>query len=245
MTIDLNKKISLVKTVLEKNKIADIKGHVSIVVDISISMTGFFRSGIVQELVERVLAVGVNMDVDKQIDVYLFGAGAHRAKPARLGNIEDYVNREIRQKFNLENSTSYAPPIRLIAEDLGYSQSTQAGALGMVKKLFGSKSKPKHDDDAPSIVFFITDGDNFDKPETTQLITQLARKPIFWQFIGIGRNNFPYLEALDNMSGRYIDNANFFAANDIGSITDDELYDRILGELPDWIKEARQKGLIK
>ena len=242
MSIDLNKKISLVKTVLEKNKIADIKGHVSIVVDISISMGGFFHTGIVQELVERVLAIGVNMDIDKQIDVYLFGANAHRAKSARLGNIEDYVRREIEAKFALESSTSYAPPIKLIAEDLGYMES---GTKGFMGKLFGSKPKQKHDDDAPSIVFFITDGDNFDKSETTKLITTLARKPIFWQFIGIGRSNFPYLEALDNMSGRYIDNANFFAANDIGSITDDELYDRILGELPDWIKEARTKGLIK
>ena len=46
------------------------------------------------------------------------------------------------------------------------------------------------------------------------------------------------------MEGRYVDNANFFQLNDIMSISDSELYERLLNEFPEWLKEAKQKGIL-
>ncbi|MDU5949065.1 MAG: VWA domain-containing protein, partial [Paenibacillus macerans] len=62
--------------------------------------------------------------------------------------------------------------------------------------------------------------------------------------VGLGRANYGVLQKLDEMPGRYIDNANFFALDDISSISDEELYDRLLNEFPAWIKEARAKGIL-
>ena len=37
-------------------------------------------------------------------------------------------------------------------------------------------------------------------------------EPIFWQFMGIGRlTSLPFLVKLDDMSGRYLDNADSFS----------------------------------
>ena len=47
------------------------------------------------------------------------------------------------------------------------------------------------------------------------------------------------------MTGRYIDNANFFSVNDLESISDEELYNRLLAEYPVWIKEAKDKKILK
>ncbi len=43
------------------------------------------------------------------------------------------------------------------------------------------------------------------------------------------------------MEGRYVDNANFFHTENIDKISDDQLYDKLLNEFPEWIKEAREK----
>ena len=99
----------------------------------------------------------------------------------------------------------------------------------------------------PTLTLFITDGDNFssDKFHTTQEIVNASKHPIFWQFVGIGNSSFDYLEELDEMTGRYIDNANFFSVNDLESISDEELYNRLLAEYPVWIKEAKDKKILK
>lgn len=243
MTISLQKKINLVKTVLEEKKISDIKGQVVLALDISISMGNLFNNGTVQDVVERLLAIGVNMDLDQQIDVHLFGAKAHVAESANLANIDGYVQKEIQRKFHLEGSTMYADVIRNIAEQhIEQAPQTQ----GFFGKMFGSKSKEVVTEAKPPvIVFFVTDGENFDQPATTKLIQELSKKGVFWQFIGIGNHSFDYLSHLDEMPGRYIDNANFFEANDIKSISDEVLYDRILEELPHWVEETRGKGVIK
>jgi hypothetical protein len=69
--------------------------------------------------------------------------------------------------------------------------------------------------------------------------------PIFWQFIGIGngrRESFPFLNELDTMSGREVDNANFFPAN--STMSNDDLYENILVEFPSWLKEVKSKGIL-
>ena len=64
------------------------------------------------------------------------------------------------------------------------------------------------------------------------------------QFVGIGKDDFPFLHKLDELSGRFIDNAGFIAVNDIDAIKDAELYDRLLNEFPQWLMKVREKGLL-
>ena len=40
-------------------------------------------------------------------------------------------------------------------------------------------------------------------------------------------------------------NANFFHVNDIASISDDELYNRLLDEFPSWLKEVRRNDILR
>ena len=74
---------------------------------------------------------------------------------------------------------------------------------------------------------------------------QAAQLPIFWQFVGLGGKNYGILENLDDMTGRVIDNCNFFALDDLHDISEEALYEKMLEEFPEWLKEARQLGLIK
>lgn len=251
MAINLEKSVQQVKVVLDKIGF-DQKVNVVLALDISYSMTGSFSSGKVQELVERLLAIGINMDINKEIDVYLFGERAHHAAKAYRENIDSFVNCKIMNRFSLEGSTLYAPVMKKIANDFGYKKrgivQQQGNFLG---KLFNALTGNATQQDEltvmenPIVVFFVTDGENFDENQTESFIREISNQPIFWQFIGINGSFFPFLERLDNIDGRYIDNANFFDAGDISSISDNILYSRILKELPYWYKEAERKGVIK
>lgn len=98
--------------------------------------------------------------------------------------------------------------------------------------------------DIPTFVFFITDGDNFDQNQTESFIKAVSKYPIFWQFVGIGRERFSFLSRLDDLPGRYIDNANFFKIDDLSSIADEQLYEKLLNEFPSWLKEVKRKGML-
>lgn len=244
--------ISLAKTAqvsLEKKGLFNEKLNVVLALDISGSMDNMFRNGTVQQTVERLLGLGMNLDSNKSIEVYLFGVNSHYAGEATADNIEGYVQREIQSKYRLEGGTNYAGVMKQIGKDFaGYGGATAAGGGGRLGGLFKKKevaTEPKGEDGLGTVVYFITDGNNSDRLETRKVITDLAKHGIFWQFVGIGGASFPFLEELDDMGGRFIDNADFFKIRDIKSEPDSALYDKLLTELPSWVTEARSKNLIK
>jgi len=251
--IDLSKKA---RVSLEKKNLLGETFQVKFVLDISGSMSGRYSSGIVQELTERMMGIAMNMDKDQSIDVYAFGNNAHRIGTVTPGNIEGYVKREITNKKSLEGGTKYAEVMAYVAEDAtGFKASAEpspAKSGGFFGGLFGGKKEqPKETLNAEpnqkketTVVYFVTDGENSDRNKTEQFMRDVAGEPIFWQFIGLGNAGFGFLQKLDDLTGRVIDNADFFHANDISKISDEELYDRILTELPSWLKEARQKNII-
>ncbi|MCY9308844.1 VWA domain-containing protein [Bacillus inaquosorum] len=228
--IDLSKKA---KIQLEKKQLLDVKAEIVFVIDTSYSMGNLYNNGTVQELVDRLLGIGMNMDTNKSIDVFSFSDRAKEVGRANEKNHMDYVESN---RIVVNGGTNYAPVMKLILDK--YASSNK----GFFSGLFSSKNKKQ---EIPTFVFFITDGDNSDKSDATELVKESSNQPIFWQFVGIGNTNFSFLEKLDTMSGRFLDNANFFQVNDIASISDDELYSRLLNEFPTWLQQAKAKGILE
>ena len=83
-------------------------------------------------------------------------------------------------------------------------------------------------------------------------------EPIFWQFMGVGKgrksknkllaafqdSDFPFLESLDELPGRLIDNANYFAVHSPDEHSDAALYDLLMTEYPGWLTLASRHGLL-
>ena len=89
----------------------------------------------------------------------------------------------------------------------------------------------------PAFIIFITDGDNWDKAETNEIIRELSTYNIFVQFVGIGDEKFDYLKSLDDMKGRKNDNTGFIAVKDMCKMTDEELYTELLRQYKDWLNK--------
>jgi stress response protein SCP2 len=244
--VDLEKKLattapqmlSLVKTAgvsLEKRGLGEHTARVALVLDISGSMAALYRAGAVQRLAERVLALGLRFDDDGVVDVFLFGKDVHRPEPGlRLEGHQQYIA-DLSRQYPLEYDTRYG------------------AAMAAVRQAYFGDSRERVEPQpaqVPVYVMFLTDGAPSDKSVATKQIKSASFEPVFWQFMGIGpERQFSYLQRLDDLEGRYTDNADFFAVSQddlMGRrpISDDALFDRLMTEYPDWLRRARAQGLL-
>ena len=215
--VDLGKKAAFAAN---KHGIEGQRAQVVLVLDISASMNALYKSGVIQRAIERILGLAVAFDDDGQIDLLLSGTNAYPLPAVTLEEIEGYVERVILARYKIREATNYAPPLRLLREKYRAPQP------------------------APAFVIFLTDGGNADRSATTEVIRELSRQPVFVQFVGIGKEDFPFLRKLDELPGRLIDNAGFMQVNDLDQIKDAELYDRLLNEFPRWLEQARERAIL-
>ncbi|MEJ7804654.1 MAG: VWA domain-containing protein, partial [Telluria sp.] len=179
-------------------------------------------------------------DDDGEIDVFLFGAKVHQPAPMSLSNAGTYIKNVI-ARHPLEGDTRYGRAIEAVR--------TFYFPDGAANKAPGA---------LPVYVMFVTDGSTSDQPLTEKQLRQSSHEPIFWQFMGIGKgrkskskrlfafadSDFPFLEKLDELDGRLIDNANYFSVASPDEHGDTELYDLLMAEYPGWLKLAKQHGVL-
>lgn len=231
--------VSLAKAGLDRHR-----ARVCLVLDISGSMSTLYRKGLVQGFAERILALGCRFDDDGEIDVFLFGRNVHRGAPMGLNNWSDYVGQMI-ERHPLEGDTRYGAAMEAVRRhyfpDAGGGERRQPLKAAL-----------------PVYVMFVTDGSTSDKPLTERQLRWASREPIFWQFMGIGKgrkskskrlasfadSDFPFLEKLDELDGRLIDNADFFAVSSPDEHSDAGLYDLLMTEYPSWVQQATRHGLL-
>lgn len=222
---------------LEKAKLINQRAKVALVLDYSGSMRPLFKDGTVQRASERLLALASQFDDDGCIEVFLFHHEAYEVGSLCENNFFDFIDKEIYHNKKYK-----------------FGRTEYAGAMKKVVLQYFPQIKDSSNDNfivpktmlinEPIFVIFITDGNNSDKRNATKLMKESSKLGIFWQFVGIGDEEFAFLQKLDDLKGRVLDNANFFHLNDLEKISDEDLYDRLLIEFPGWIKEAKEAGLI-
>ncbi len=238
-TLDLRKNIVLD---LKKNKgIEGIKAQVVLALDYSGSMRTLYTNGKVQDLVERLLPLGLAFDDNGEVDFYLFHDGCIKLKESiTRNNFSNYINSKIIGKYDM-GGTNYSHVINQIVEDFSTSTTTSSGGfLG----IGGTKKKIYNPLQMPVYVIFITDGETGYRDDVELSVKEAAKAGIFIQFVGIGGETFDFLQRLDSMSGRVIDNANFFKVKDLSATTDEALYNLLLTEFPNFIPQAKSLRLI-
>lgn len=212
--------VNLVST----SKLPNHKARVAVVLDFSGSMRNLYREGHIQATLERILPIALQFDDNGELDVWLFDDRFRRMPSITEDNFYGYVQREIIDQRYRMGGTNYAPVISDI----------------------GKKYLDEEPSKTPNYVLFITDGNNSDKRRTTAVITELSRYPIFFQFVGIGNQEFTYLEKLDDLNTRYVDNADFFViSNPKDFYEKDGLYPFLLNEYPNWLEYPRVKEMLQ
>ncbi|MCM1132853.1 MAG: VWA domain-containing protein [Ruminococcus flavefaciens] len=205
---------------LKKRNLMDVIARVALVMDISGSMSARYSNGTVQEIVNKILPLAVQFDDDGELDFWYYGS-----KPMRMNSV------------NLNNYNIAVPKNwNQLMRDLGYGNNEVAVMKQVCDEYYNTT--------IPAYVIFVTDGGVGGAEQIKKVLRESSKKPIFWQFVGVGGSRYGVLEQFDTMGGRYVDNANFFALDDFKTVPDSELYSRLLNEFPQWLKEIKQKKMI-
>ena len=235
---------------LKKANLTNHDAKVALCLDISVSMTSLYSSGKIQRLAEKILALGCRFDDNAAIDIFLFGINSYNAGEMTIDNFPNLIH-HILKRYPLEGGTYYSRVIQEI-RNFYFPDARDGSRYAPISA------------DKPVYVMFVTDGATADESATKQQLQWSSYEPIFWQFMAIGKSqkdvkskgiggwfsratasDFSFLEQIDEMGDRYLDNADFFSLEDPESIADEELYDLLTAEYPDWIKSARLKNILR
>ncbi len=176
--------------------------QVSLALDVSGSAQPLYKKGLMQNLVEQFLAVAFLFDDNGEVPIYPFDEKVYRNgddHPYRRGRVElpvvtldnyrGYIDRYVADL--VYDGTYYGPAIEAVANEL------RAGGVGFCG--------------------FFTDGKNMDERSAADALRRASSLPLFFQFAGVNEHqpkerDFPFLQQLDNLSERKLDNAGFYVA---------------------------------
>ena len=206
---------------LEKRNLQNCVARVALVLDMSGSMTGRYRDGVVQDIVNKTLPLAVQFDDDGQLDFWYYGNRPQRMPSVTMQNYLNAVPVNWKELMHSIGATNNEPPV--------------------MKEVVSEYKKSR----LPAYVLFITDGGVSNEAKIRKILQEASKYPIFWQFVGVGGSNYGILERLDTMTDRYVDNAGFFALDDFKSVSNSELYGRLLNEFPAWLDAAHQRKILK
>lgn len=218
--------VSLAKSAavsLTKHGLDGQQAAVYLVVDRSYSMHPYYADGSVQHLADQALGLSVNLD-DGIVPLVLFDTRPYPVVGVHLGDHEGVVadQHSLFGGKSTMGGTNYCSALQTVVEHYAVSGTT-----------------------APALVIFQTDGAPQDAVAAAQHLTRYSQRPLFWAFVGFGPTEVPFLQRLDTLPGRVVDNASYFHAGaDPRSIPDSALYDGITGEFAQWLPAARAAGVL-
>ena len=206
-----------------------VRARVILVLDKTGSMSREYKKGVVHRVVERMVPVAIQLDDDGSLECYLYAESFFKLPDLQVAQLESWIAEYVHISgkhagLDYRRIGAVNDEIPILTEIIG---SLQAG------------------EKMPTLVLFFTDGGFHRKKPITDLIVEAAALPAFWQFVGIGKAGaFGILETLDALEGRVVDNVGFFPVRDIDTMDDAELYRLLLSEFPDWLRQAKNQGIV-
>ena len=220
--------VSLVKTAagsLAKNGVAGQRAAVYLVIDRSYSMRHHFDNGSVQYLAEQALGLSANLDDDGTVPLVFFDSQPYPVVDITLDRYTGVVAQQHTAHGGVTTmgGTQYTIAMRAVIEHYQASGASD-----------------------PALVIFQTDGAPQDRDAARLQLAHASALPIFWSFVGFGPHTIPFLEQLDALPGRVVDNASYFHAGDRpAAVADGDLYDGLTREFGPWLVAARAKGVLR
>lgn len=207
--------------------------NVGLDIDVSGSIKPLFDNGTIQRLIERVLPVAMTLDENKTLDMWAFSDAFDELKAVKEGNYSGYVQRNILDKaasLSLWQGTNYAPVLK--ANQNHFLGSVSGGASGFFSSMF--KKKEGTNKEMPSVIYFFTDGANYDVRETTKLLDawESEKLPLYVMFVGVGSSDFSFI----SKAGDKYPNVGFTTIRNLDqALNSDAIYDELVPqEMIDW-----------
>lgn len=216
-SISLTKKFDKAGISLSKRSLTGIRAEAVLILDHSGSMTGDYRSGLVQTVVERALGFALQIDTDGKIPVIPFDSKVHKTVSVDLNNFSDIVDKKIYKPREM-GGTVLAPALQKV--------------IDMAKET-----------DTMIFLIVVTDDSPNDREQVTELLKASAGYPLFVKVLCMVDS--AYWEKLDDLKkGRLLDNLDAKKVTNIRELSDLEFADVMTDEYDVWIKDATDAGVL-
>lgn len=236
MGISLEKRAEKVNIILAKRNITQIPPvRVGLALDISGSTQSMYNRGVMQETVDRLLAVAMKFDDNGELDMWSFTEGFNRLDTATAADYNGYVKRAILENRRIEKwgGTAYGPVMNDMVKHY-FNPSPIAEAKGMLGGLFSKKPAAPSGSTAPAMGIVVTDGANSDRYEAAKIMREAQKHNIYWQMVGVGPDH--YFSFIQEMADE-LPNVGFINLNSL-EMTDEQLYEQVVGEeFCEWLKK--------
>jgi hypothetical protein len=166
---------------LEKVNLIGTKARVVLVLDVTDSMRNQYKTGRVQEVLNRLVPIAVALDTDAELECWSFAERPLRLSPVTLINYQHFIDTD---------SSGWTK------WDVGRRYNDEPKAIQKVIESYQASG-----DKTPMFVVFISDGGVSENRKITQFMVDAAKLGIFWQFVGLAGRNYGILEKLDTMPG--------------------------------------------
>ncbi|GIJ43761.1 hypothetical protein Val02_06470 [Virgisporangium aliadipatigenens] len=223
----LNLRKQQVLVSLVKRGAGGLTARVLLVLDASGSMSRLYLDGVVARAVERIAAVAAQLDDDGVMQAWSFADEARSLPSLSIGELPQWLAVNTPFQAMLDH-----------AKIIGYGNEEPAVIRDVLTFV------DEHPTADPTLVVFFSDGGVYRNKEIEELLRSAATLPVFWQFVGLGEQDYGVLQQFDTLTGRAVDNTGFFAVDDLDEVSDADLYDRLLDEFPQWVAEATRLGIV-
>lgn len=225
MAVSLEKKIEAAKVVLTKRQLlTPPQVDVALAIDISGSMQGEYQDGLVQEITERCLALALNFDRDRKLDVWTFNNSTQYVGNVTEHKFDGFVTREIlnNPKIKKWGGTDYSPVLKSVRDKFF------GGAVSSIMSMFKKKNTT-----SPVFLMFITDGNNTDHNEFEKTLKQLRSENIYIQMLCIGNDDFSYAKRVADSEP----NVGFCEIRNVKALNDEQMMEKLVSdEFVNWAK---------
>lgn len=254
MSISLEKRAEKIGIILAKHDIVTVPPvRVGLALDVSGSAQGLYQSGVMQETVDRLLAVSLKFDDNGELDMWAFDNRHSQLETATPADYGTYIRQKLllNEEISLWGGTSYGG----VLEDMiqfwfkgkpTVQQTTRktGGLFGLfqrdevVEQVVASTLSPELAK-LPAMGLLVTDGENSDKDYAERILTASKNHNVYWQMVGVGQaHHFEFLERMADD----LPNVGFVNLESL-SQTDDEIYSQLIAqEFISWVKSLGPKA---
>jgi stress response protein SCP2 len=250
LPVDMRKRLSLrkeqVAVSLRKHGATGLTARVILVLDASGSMTPLYNEGVVSDVVERMAAVAAQLDDDGVMQAWTFCSNPARLPDLRLAELPEWLRLHVRVG-EIGLFRRHRKPRKVL--EPGQIDMRAVGTSNDEHKVIAEvrsyvRANPAAGSGVGTLVLFFSDGGVYRNDAIERELREAVDEPVFWQFVGLGHADYGVLERFDTLPGRRVDNVGFFAVDDIRTLPDQDLYDRLLSEFPAWVAAARHIGVL-
>lgn len=200
MQLDLQKSSQKLQLDLNKSGVTQVPSiDVAFALDVSGSFDWAHKNGTTTQLLQRLIPWAMVFDPNKSMEAYTFSTSTCKMPEINMNNFSTFIKDNVLHARNYNGGTDYSPVIHDIRDDFGWTPQQPAATGGFFQNLFGKKPVQPQVSGRPTLVFFVTDGENSDQQETLDAFTQMQEnnEQIFVIFMCMGDpRSFSFLARL-------------------------------------------------